>query len=380
MAKNYYDILGVAKTASQDEIKSAYRKLAMKYHPDRNPDNKEAEEKFKEISEAYQVLSDDQKRKKYDTFGSTDFSGGFGGGQGGFNFEDIFGGGQGFGDINDIFESMFGTGGRKRRKKDGPQAQRGHDRHLNLKITLKEAFEGAKKEVSYYRLFECETCHGKGMEPGTKTQTCDHCKGMGEVQYRQGFMVYSQPCNVCKGHGFIITNPCKECSGQSRKQRVERLDVKIPQGVFNGADLVIPKKGDAGLYGGPAGDLYVKIEVLEDKKFKRIEDDLQCQVILTYPQLVFGCQIEIESIDGSKHTIKIPKGCKIGEAISIKGKGFINIRTGKTGNLIVVTQCDVPKSLNSKSENILREYSESIGTDISGSDGFISGLFKKFLG
>lgn len=377
--KNFYDILGVAKTASQDEIKSAYRKLAMKYHPDRNAGNKEAEEKFKEISEAYQVLSDDQKRKQYDTYGSTDF-GGFGagqGGQGGAGFEDIFGS-----DINDIFESMFGGGaarGRKKRKPAGPQPQRGHDRHVGVKITLKEAFEGTKTEVSYYRLFECEGCHGKGIKEGTSFETCKTCHGAGQVQFTQGFFSFSQACPTCGGEGYTIPSPCSVCGGQSRKQKLEKLTVTIPKGIFNEAELRIAAKGDAGVYGGPTGDLFVRVEVMPDKNFKRVSDDLECVVMVTYPQLVFGCQLEINSIDGSKHTIKVPKACPVGQRIVVADKGFVNVRTKKIGNLVVITQCDIPSKLSNESKELLKQYSESIGTTTS-SEGGITGFFKKFLG
>lgn len=381
MAKrDFYEILGVSKTASKDEIKSAYRKLAMKYHPDRNPDNKEAEEKFKEASEAYQTLSDDQKRKQYDQFGHTgmDFGGfGNGGGQG-MDFEDIFG------SFGDIFENIFGGGGgqrqRQRKKPTGPQPQKGHNRHIEVKISLKDAFEGTKKDISFYRLFPCEDCSGKGMKQGTSLDLCPDCKGAGQIQYQQGFFIHSQICPKCHGEGYIISSPCISCSGQSRKQKLEKLTVTIPKGIFNNAELRIAGKGDSGTYGGPAGDLYVRVEILPDKAFKRVENNLECQVLLTYPQLVFGSQVEIESIDGSKHSIKIPKGCTSGEKIVIKGKGFQNIRNKQFGDLVIITQCHIPKKLDSKASSLLKEYSEEIGTGTEDSEGAISSFFKKFLG
>src|SRR3990167_5329954 len=375
--KDYYEILGVSKSATKDEIKSAYRKLAMKYHPDRNPDNKEAEEKFKEASEAYQILSDDQKRTQYDQFGHSAM-GGFEGfsSAGGMDFEDIFG------SFGDIFENIFGGGTKQRRKRkpSGPQPQRGHDRHVEAKITLKDAFEGTKRDVSYYKLFPCEECKGKGLKAGTSVETCPDCKGAGQIQYQQGFFIHSQVCPKCRGEGYIITSPCTACSGQSRKQKLEKLTITIPKGIYENAELRVAGKGDAGIYDGPPGDLYVRVSITPDKKFKRVESNLECQVMLTYPQLVFGSQVEIESIDGSKHTIKIPKGCSVGERVVIAGKGFQNLRTKQSGDLVIITQCQIPTKLSNKAKELLKEYSEEIGTEAKDEDGAISGFFKKFLG
>jgi molecular chaperone DnaJ len=377
--KNYYEILGVTKSASKDEIKAAYRKLAMKYHPDRNPDNKEAEDKFKEAAAAYEVLSDDQKRAQYDQYGEAGMNG-MGGMGGNPNMDDIFS------NFGDIFESMFGGGSgnanrRQSRNAGGPQPQRGHDRHTTVNVSLKEAYTGLKKEISYAVLASCEECKGKGMQAGSSAQRCDKCAGHGEVQYRQGFFVYSQSCNQCSGQGFIIPNPCKNCNGRSRKQKVDKFTINIPAGIFNGAELRVTGKGDAGIYGGQAGDLFLEIHVNEDKNFKRTDNDLECTVMLTYPQLVFGCQLEIENIDGSKENLKIPKGCPVGERIIIAGKGFASIKNKTKGNLVIITQCQIPKKLDDETKELLKSYSEKIGTDTSkNSDGAISGFFKKFLG
>lgn len=380
MAKrDFYEILGVAKSAPADEIKAAYRKLALKYHPDRNPDNKEAEEKFKEASEAYEVLSDAEKRQRYDQMGHAGFDGmgGMGGGgHGGMNMDDIF---EQFGDIfGDIFGQ--GAGQRRTRKKTGPEPKRGHDLYKEVEISLKDAFLGAKHEINYYRFFPCDTCHGKGMKEGSSISRCTKCQGAGQINFRQGFFMYSQTCGTCAGEGYTIPSPCTTCKGQSRKQNYDKFSINIPAGIFDGAELRIPGKGDAGVYGGNAGDLFIKINVILDKKFQRINDDLVCTVMLTYPQLVLGSQVEIESIDGSKETIKIPKGCPVGERITLPGKGFTKVRGTGRGNLVVITQCYVPKNISADAKKKLMDYSDTVGTDTTGHDSSIVGFFKKFLG
>ena len=376
MAKrDLYEVLGVAKSASKEEIKAAYRKLAMKYHPDRNPDNKEAEEKFKEAAAAYEVLSNDEKRAQYDQFGEAGMDGMGAGGGPSMNMDDIFA------NFGDIFESMFGGGGGFKRQANGkPQAQRGHDRHTTISISLKEAYTGLKREISYSHLINCETCKGTGAEAGTSAKVCEKCHGKGQVQYRQGFFMYAQSCSSCSGQGFTIPSPCKACGGKSRKQKLDKFTINIPAGIFNGAELRISSKGDAGVYGGTAGDLFIQVNVGEDKNFKRINDDLECTVMLTYPQLVFGCQIEIENIDGTKEALKIPKGCPVGEKIIIAGKGFPALRSRTKGNLVVITQCQIPKKIDSDAKELLKQYSEKIGTDPKDGDGTVSGFFKKFLG
>jgi molecular chaperone DnaJ len=377
MAKqDYYSILGVSKTASQEEIKAAYRKLALKYHPDRNPDNKEAEEKFKEAAQAYEVLSDPEKRNRYDQLGHSGYEG-MGGGAGphDMNMDDIF---EHFGDI---FGSMFGQGaGRKRSRKAEPEPKRGHDLFKEITITLKESFIGTKKEMSFYHFFTCDTCKGKGLKAGTDVNQCATCQGTGQVTYRQGFFAYSQTCATCGGEGFTIPHPCPACSGHSRVQKLDKFSVSIPKGITDGTELRILDKGDAGVFGGPTGNLYIRIHVTQDKHFRRVGDDLECNITLTYPQLVLGSQIEIESIDGSKETIKVPKGCPVGEKIIITGKGFDNIRTKRRGNFVVITQCHIPKKLSPEAKELLVRYSDIVGTTIEDKEGSIMGFFKKFLG
>ncbi len=372
--RDYYQVLGVAKTATADEIKAAYRKLAMKYHPDRNPDNKEAEEKFKEAAEAYEVLSNPEKRKQYDQFGHQGPMGGFGGQ--GMNMDDIFS------NFEDIFGDIFGQQAqqqRRRAKKTGPTPKRGHDLAKEITLSLEEAFSGVKKDIKIYHFVPCTTCEGRGMAKGAKASECSECHGAGQVGYRHGIFMYSQTCQTCHGEGFLISDPCSTCKGQSRIQQYDTINVSIPQGIFDGAELRLQQKGDAGVFGGSAGDLYVRVHVLPHKKFKRVEDDLECSITLTYPQLVLGSQLEVENIDGTKESIKIKRGTPVGERITISGKGFHRVRGSGRGNLIVITKCHIPKKLSTEAETLLKDYSNLIGTDTNEEEGSITSFFKKFL-
>ncbi len=380
--KDFYEILGVSRSATKEEIKAAYRKLAVKYHPDKNPDNKEAEEKFKEAAHAYEILSDDAKRQQYDQVGHANFenmnTGGFGG-HGGMDINDIF---ENFGDIfGSGFEDIFGGRSKKRKKgATGPDPKRGHDLYKELTVSLKDAFLGKKEQVSFYHFFLCDDCSGKGLKTGTTVQTCAACHGAGQVQFRQGFFAYSQPCSSCQGNGYTIPHPCATCKGQSRVQKYDKFSVNIPAGIYDGAELRIAEKGDAGVYGGPSGDLFLKIKVTPDKKFQREDNDLVSSLMLTYPQLVLGSQVEIESIDGTKETVKVPKGCEVGERIIVAGKGFPNLRNKVRGNLVIITKCAIPKKLSPEAKKLLTEYSDIIGTDSASGEGSIVSFFKKFLG
>jgi molecular chaperone DnaJ len=371
--KDYYKILGVDKNATAAEIKKAYHQLAMKYHPDRNPNDKEAESKFKEAAAAYEVLSDADKKQKYDQYGHSAYENmqQGGGGHHGMDF-----------DINDIFNSMFGGQGRSsyNNKPSGPTPQRGQDLAKNLTISLKEAYLGIKKDITYSHYFVCSNCKGQGAQNKSDIASCQKCHGYGQVQVQQGFFTFAQPCKDCQGQGFKIKTPCNDCKGQSRRKEQEMVTVSIPKGIFHGAEIRVPGKGDAGVYGGPQGDLYLNISVEADKKFSREQDDLICSVMLTYPQLVFGCQINVELIDGTQESIKIPKGCSVGEKILVPGKGFAKIRGVGAGNLVIITQCHIPKKLDESSKTLLKNYSEAIGTEPKQEDGFISSFFKKFLG
>lgn len=374
--KDFYDMLGVSRSASQDEIKKAYRKLALKYHPDRNPDNKAAEEKFKEAARAYEVLSDDKKRAQYDQMGHAGFEQTGGAGYtSDMNMDDIF---EHFGDI---FGNIFGGGQQRRQTRRGsPQPARGHDLAKEITISLKESFLGLKKEIGHYHFTACTTCKGKGLKAGTTVKACALCKGAGQVTYRQGFFAYSQTCSSCAGAGYTIPSPCATCSGQSRVQTFDKFSFTVPAGVNDCSELRLAGKGDAGVYGGSSGNLFIRITVQPDKDFKRVRDDLVCNVILTYPQLVFGSQVEITSIDGSKQSVKIPRGCPVGQKIVLRGKGFKNVRTKIAGNLVVITKCHIPTKLATTAKDKLSAYSKEIGTNVDTKDGGIVGFFKKFLG
>ncbi len=377
--KDFYQILGVTKTASKEDIKKAYRTLAMKYHPDRNPDNKEAEEKFKECAAAYETLSDDEKRRQYDQLGHENYKNmGQGGGHSGFNsttMDDLFA------QFGDAFGDIFSGGHQKSRKKaTGPQPVAGHDLKKEVTITLKEAFIGTKVEVKYYHFFKCTECNGKGAAANTSCVMCTRCKGAGQTTVQQGFFAFSQTCSSCSGNGFTIPSPCKNCKGQSRIQKHDSFSVTIPAGIFDNAEMRVPEKGDAGVFGGTEGSLFVHVRVTPDKHFKRIENDLICTVTLTYPQLVFGCQIEFTNIDETKETIKIPKGCPVGEKIIIAGKGFQALRNKVRGNLVIITQCYIPKKLSDEAKKHLTDFAHATDKDAQASEGSILGFFKKFLG
>lgn len=371
--RDYYEILGVSRTADQEEIKKAYRKLALKHHPDRNPGKKEAEGHFREATEAYEVLSDAGKRKAYDQYGHAATQGT---GQQHENMEDIF---EGFGEM---FENLFGSSYAKRGGKKGrPAAQRGQDLAQKIEISLKEAYLGIKREIKVYHFVTCETCSGSGCKAGTTPTMCSSCQGSGTTTHRQGFFAINQPCSACHGQGFRITDPCPECRGQSRVQKHEKLSVSIPSGIPDSAELRLTGKGDAGVFGGTSGDLYLEVSITPDKVFSRIENDLVMTLMLSYPQLVFGCQIEIENIDDSRELLRIPKGCPVGKHIVVENKGFAKLRGSGKGNLIVVTNCDIPSKLSEQTKEVLLAYSEKLDKEHKDrASGGIYGFFKRFLG
>lgn len=358
--RDYYEVLGVSKTATQDELKKAYRKLARKYHPDLNKDNAEAAEKFKECNEAYSVLSDEQKRAQYDQFGHAAFENGGMGGGGGFGGAGGFGGFGGSG-MEDIFDMFFGgQGGRGGRSaKAGPQ--RGADLRFDMEISFEEAAFGLEKEINLYRDEVCDHCHGEGAEPGSKVETCPECNGSGYVRYTQntmfGQMVNERPCSRCKGEGKIISEPCRECHGKGTVKRNKKLKVKIPAGVDNGSRLRVSGEGEAGAKGGPSGDLYVYLYVKPHKFFERDGTTVLCEVPINIVQATLGADIKVPTLDGQV-TMKIPEGTQPGKVLRIKGKGIPNLRGGSRGDQLVRIKVVVPTKLSDKQKDALRKFAD----------------------
>ncbi len=350
MAKrDFYEILGVAKNASDDEIKKAYRKLAMKYHPDRNPDSKGAEEKFKEAKEAYEMLSDAQKREAYDRFGHAGVDPNMGGsGAGGFGaggFSDAFG---------DIFGDIFGGGARQR---GGPQVYRGADLRYNLEITLEQAANGFDTTIRVPSYSECDTCHGSGAKPGTSPTTCGTCGGHGQVRMQQGFFSIQQTCPKCHGTGKVIPDPCTSCSGSGRVKRNKTLEVKIPAGIDDGMRIRSTGNGEPGMNGGPPGDLYVEIHIKQHSVFQRDGDDLHCEMPISFAKAALGGEIEVPTLSG-KVSFPVPEGTQTGKTFRLRGKGIKGVRSGFPGDLFCHVLVETPIKLTDKQKDLLREFDQ----------------------
>lgn len=347
--KDYYKTLGVSRNATQDEIKKAFRQLALKHHPDRNQGDKKAEEKFKEINEAYTCLSDEEKRSNYDRYGTAE---GFGSGAGFGGF----GAGAGFGGFTDIFEDMFDDffgafgGGFKKTK-----PAKGADLRYNLNITLEEAAFGSEKTIKIPRWQTCSTCDGRGSEPGTSPATCSNCNGTGHIRFQQGFFSVSKTCGKCQGTGKIITNPCKSCKGNGKVRVQREISVRVPAGVDNGSRLRLNGEGDFGSYGGPPGNLYVVISVDEHPFFKRNGMDIYCNIPLSFPKAVFGCEVEVSTLNGPAN-LKIPAGTQSGKSFHLKGKGMPRLGGHQRGDQIVHVYIDVPKKLTPRQKELLEEF------------------------
>jgi molecular chaperone DnaJ len=341
--RDYYEILGLAKNASDDEIKKAYRKLAMKFHPDRNPDDKSAEEKFKEAKEAYEALSDPEKRAAYDQFGHAGINpqAGMGGGApGGFDFSDIFEG---------IFSGGAGArGGRS-------NVYRGADLRYNLEVTLEEAARGTETKIRIPTLEECAVCHGSGAKPGTQPTTCPTCGGHGQVRMQQGFFSVQQTCPRCHGSGKIVADPCGACSGQGRVKKHKTLSVKIPPGVDDGDRIRLSGEGEAGVNGGPTGDLYVIIQLKAHEIFSRDGNDLHCEMPIRFTTAALGGEIEIPTLEGHAQ-LKIPAETQSGQVFRLRGKGVRGVRSTSTGDLLCRVVVETPVRLSEKQKTLLREF------------------------
>jgi molecular chaperone DnaJ len=366
--RDYYEVLNVSRNADSEEIKRSYRKLALKYHPDRNPGDKEAEEKFKEASEAYEVLRDGEKREIYDRFGHEGLEGrGFRGFSG---FEDIFS------SFGDIFGDFFGFGsGRGRRTRSA----QGKSLRYDLELTLEEAFFGKEAEIAFHRLEACKTCNGSGASPGSEPHVCPTCQGRGQVIRSQGFFQISTTCPACQGQGEIISEPCKDCRGGG-KTRVDRsINVKIPPGVDTGSQLRLRGEGEPGEYGGPAGDLYVVVRVRDHEFFAREEDNLICQIPVSFVQAALGDTIVIPVLgDEGGHELEIPQGTQPGEIIRVPGKGMSSLRGhGRRGDLYVKVILKIPEKLSQRQRELLEAFAETEGLAVSGKKNKVKDFLKK---
>ncbi len=357
--RDYYEILGVSRDADINEIKRAYRKLAMKYHPDRNKDDAEAAEKFREVTEAYEVLSDEEKRKRYDQYGHAgvddqmqDFWS-----RGGFQESHAF---RDFGDVfGDIFGDIFGFGGAG----GGARSGRGADLRYQLELSLEDAARGREVELEIPKQMTCDTCHGSGARPGTSPVPCRTCGGHGQVQMQQGFFAIRRTCPECHGQGVRIESPCVACGGAGRVRRSKKLKVRIPPGVYDGAQVRVAGEGEAGVQGGPPGDLYIVVRLKKHPIFERDGADLYCDMPITFPQAALGAEVEAPTLEG-RVKIRIPAGTQGGKVFRVRGKGVPDIRENRTGDLYVRVRIAVPKRLSKRQEELLREFAAETGDEV----------------
>lgn len=372
--RDYYEVLGIEKGASKDEIRKAYRRLAMKYHPDRNADKKEeAEEKFKEVQKAYEVLFDDEKRQMYDQYGHAGVNGqagGFGGGAGGF-------GGADFGDIfGDMFGDIFGGGGRSQANR----AYRGDDIGYQLDITLEEAVFGTTTRISVPTTVHCHHCNGSGAAAGSEPVTCPTCHGQGQVRMSQGFFSVQQTCPDCQGRGKKITNPCTNCHGTGQERKTKTLEVKVPAGVDTGDRIRLSGEGEAGVNGGPSGDLYVQIRVKNHAIFTRDDQHLHCEVPVSFVTAALGGEIEVPTLDG-RVNLKIPAETQTGRIFRLRGKGVKPVRGGAQGDLLCAIKVETPVKLSSDQKEMLRKFGETLGENhVPQQNSWLDGVKKFFDG
>lgn len=361
--RDYYEVLGVVRTASPEEVKQAYRQLALKFHPDRNPGSQEAEDRFKEAAEAYSVLGDEEKRATYDRYGHEGLRGEGFSGFSGFNasvfedFEDILGSFFGFGDL---------FGGRERRRRGRPE--RGRDLALELEITLEEAATGAEKEISLSRSEPCSVCGGSGAQPGTQKTTCPACQGRGQVRFQQGFFTVARTCSQCRGAGEIIASPCRECRGSGRTKAKRTLKIRVPEGVDEGTRLRLEGEGEAGDPQAPRGDLYVVMRLAKHPFFERQDGNLLCEVPVSFAQAALGAAIEIPGLGGATERVKVPAGTQTGEVFRLKGRGLKDLRSQRKGDLFVRVTVRTPENLNKEERSLLQRLAELRGEDLENPD------------
>lgn len=362
--RDYYDVLGTKRDASADELKKAYRKLAMKFHPDRNPNDPESERKFKEINEAYDVLKDENKRASYDRFGHAAFEGGMGGGRGagagGFDFS---------GSFSDIFDDLFTefTGGKRRGQAGGGAGaaesggQRGADLRYNMQISLEDAFKGKQQNITLSTSVGCEECKGTGAEKGAAPVTCPTCQGAGRMRAQQGFFTIERTCHTCQGSGKIIEKPCKSCAGTGTTRKDKTLAVSIPSGVEDGTRIRLAGEGEAGFRGGPAGDLYIFLSIKQHRFFKRDGANIHCQVPVSMVAASLGGSVEVPTIDGSKVKVAIPEGTQTGAQFRLRSKGMSVLRSSSRGDMYIHVQVETPVNLSKKQKDLLRDFDNSGG-------------------
>jgi len=364
MAKrDYYEVLGVQKGATKEEIKKGYRKLAVMYHPDKNPGNKEAEDKFKEATEAYEVLSDDQKRQIYDQYGFAGLEGmaGGNGGSQGFShafhdFEDLFGG------FGDVFENLFGGGASSsRRRSGGPD--HGASLRYDLEISFKDAVFGTKAEISFQHSEVCESCRGTGGAEGSKRKTCPSCGGAGQIRRSAGFFSVAQTCPTCQGEGTVVDNPCKACGGSGLQKKRKKIVVTIPPGVDNGKRIAVPNQGDAGRGGGPSGDLVIILHVAPHRYFERNGQDLYCAIPVSMTQAALGSEITVTSLDDKKIKLRIPAGTQHGKLLRLRDEGVPYGNSGRKGDMYIKVLITVPTKLSAKAKQLLEEVAAVQGED-----------------
>jgi molecular chaperone DnaJ len=361
--KDFYELLGVSKSASADELKKAYRKLAMQYHPDKNPGDAAAEAKFKEISEAYDVLKDEQKRAAYDRYGHAAFESGMGGGRGGGGFSG-FNNHAGFDarDFADMFSDLFGADfGGARRGGASQQRTRGSDLQYNIAVTLEEAYHGKQEKIRFKTQVKCDDCEGSGSADGKEMKTCPGCQGSGRMRAQQGFFTIERTCSQCQGMGKIIENPCLSCSGQGRVRKDRTISVNIPAGVEEGTRIRVASEGEMGLRGGPAGDLYIFVSIVPHKFFIREGNDLHCEVPIKMTTAALGGSLEVPVIDGTKAKVTIPEGTQPGQKFRLKGKGMSILQAGtRRGDMYIHVSIEVPVKLDEKQRELLTKLDNSL--------------------